>query len=83
VLAETRNILEAGDELWTDGRRVGVVTCGMYSRLTSRSMAIARMDVDVARHGTPLEVRGKSFQGTAIAHPINFDDPEKKKRTAA
>jgi len=82
LLAETDKILEAGDELWTGGRRVGVVTCGMYSRLTSRSMAIARMDVDVAREGTSLEVRGKTFQGRAIAHPINFDDPEKKKRTA-
>jgi aminomethyltransferase len=54
----------------------------MYSRLTSRSMAIARMDVDVAREGTALEVRGKSFHGNAIAHPINFDDPKKTKRTA-
>ena len=55
----------------------------MYSRLTKRSMAIARMDVDVAREGTPLEVRGKAVRCKAIAHPINFDDPEKKKRTAA
>jgi aminomethyltransferase len=82
VLAETDKPLDAGDELWTGGRRVGVVTCGMYSKLTSRSMAIARMDVDVAREGTALEVRGKGFQGKAIAHPINFDDPKKAKRTA-
>jgi aminomethyltransferase len=83
VIADTDRILDAGDELWSAGRRVGVVTCGMYSRLTSRSMAIARMDVDVARDGAPMEVRGKAFQGTAKAHPLNFDDPEKKKRTAA
>jgi len=82
VLAEADKPLDAGDELWAGGRRVGVVTCGMYSRLTRRSMAIARMDVDVAREGTALEVRGKSFQGKAIAHPINFDDPKKTKRTA-
>jgi aminomethyltransferase len=83
VLADTDKVLDAGDQLWAGGRTVGVVTCGMYSRLTKRSMAIARMDVNVAKHGTPLEVRGKGFQGAAIAHPINFDDPEKKKRTAA
>ena len=46
-------------------------------------MAIARMDVDVAVQGTPLEVRGKNVQCKAIAHTITFDDPEKKKRTAA
>jgi aminomethyltransferase len=82
VLADTQSVMEAGDELFVGGRRVGVVTCGMYSRLTKRSMAIARMDVDVARAGTALEVRGRNFQGNAAAHPINFDDPEKKKRTA-
>jgi len=83
VLAETDSILDAGDELWADGRKVGVVTCGMYSRLTKRSMAIARMDVAVAVQGAPLEVRGKNVQCPAIAHTITFDDPEKKKRTAA
>lgn len=83
VLADTDKIMEAGDELVAQGKRVGVVTCGMYSRLTKRSMAIARMDVGLAQQGTPLEVRGKAFRGKAIAHPINFDDPEKKKRTAA
>jgi aminomethyltransferase len=83
VLADTDMILDAGDELWSDGRRVGVVTCGMYSRLTKRSMAIARLSPEAARDGVPLEVRGKGFQGAAKAHPLNFDDPEKKKRTAA
>ena len=82
VLAETDAIMEAGDELVSDGRRVGIVTCGMHSRLTRRSMAIARMDVEVAREGVKLEVRGKAYEGPAIAHPINFDDPKKTKRTA-
>ncbi|MEO6821495.1 MAG: aminomethyltransferase family protein [Candidatus Nanopelagicales bacterium] len=82
VLADADTPTEAGDELWSDGRRVGVVTCGMYSRLTNRSMAIARLDSEVARYGTPLEVRGAHIRCTAIAHPITFDDPDKKKRTA-
>lgn len=83
VIAETDQVLDAGDILRIDDRQVGVVTCGMYSRQTGRSLAIARMDVAVARQGTPLEVRGKSVACKAIAHPITFDDPQKKKRTAA
>lgn len=83
VVAETDKILDAGDALYAGGNQVGVVTCGMYSRQTKRSLAIARMDVAVAKEGTRLEVKGKSVQCAAIAHPINFDDPEKKKRTAA
>ncbi|GAB0117862.1 aminomethyltransferase family protein [Acidisoma sp. 7E03] len=82
VLAETDQVLDAGDALYANGEKVGVVTCGMYSRLTKRSMAIARMSVAAAREGTPLEVRGQSVSCPAIAHPINFDDPKKTKRTA-
>ncbi|MCX8253073.1 Aminomethyltransferase [Beijerinckiaceae bacterium RH AL1] len=85
VLADSDKALEPGDKLYRrgTGEEVGVVTCAMYSRLTKRSMAIARMAVDVAKEGTPLEVKGANVQCAAIAHPINFDDPEKKKRTAA
>ena len=80
VLVEGNAPADLGDELWANGRQVGVITCPSYSKLTSKSMAIARMDVDCARQGTPLEVRGKSVKAKAIAHTISFDDPEKKKR---
>jgi len=82
VLASTDKMLDAGDALIDGDRVVGVVTCAMYSRLTKRSLAIARMAVDMAVEGAPMEVRGKSGIYRAIAHPINFDDPEKVKRKA-
>ncbi|MCG5076142.1 aminomethyltransferase family protein [Paraburkholderia tagetis] len=71
----------AGDTLWQNGRQVGVITCGMYSRLTRRSLAIARVDVDHARDGIALEVRG-SIETRGVTAALPFDDPEKKKRTA-
>jgi aminomethyltransferase len=83
VLAEIDRPLDAGDEIFAAGKKVGVVTCAMYSRLTGRSMAIARLAVPVAKEGTPLEIKGKNVECRAVAHPINFDDPQKKKRTAA
>ncbi len=73
---------EGGDELFADGRKVGVVTCGMTSTLTGRSLAIARLDVECAKPGVALELRGKAFTASAQAQPLPFDDPEKKKRTA-
>lgn len=82
VLVEGDRPTDAGDEVWRDGRKAGVITCGMYSTLTNRSMAIARLDVDAARHGTPLEVRGASVSGPASAHTLPFDDPHKTKRNA-
>jgi aminomethyltransferase len=71
-----------GDELYAAGRKVGVITCGMYSKLTNKSMAIARLDVPFAIHGTRLEVRGKTVNGGAMAHQLPFDDPKKTKRVA-
>ena len=81
VLLEGDKAAASGDTLWADGKQVGIITCAMYSRLTGKSMAIARMDVPYAEHGTALEVKG-SLSVKAIAHTMPFDDPEKKKRTA-
>lgn len=72
----------AGDAVCVAGRKVGVVTCGMYSTLTKKSMAIARLEVPVAVHGTRVEIRGKRVSGAAAAHTLPFDDPQKKKRIA-
>jgi aminomethyltransferase len=73
---------DMGDGVYASGKQVGVVTCSMYSTLTKKSMAIARMEVPAAVHGTRLEIRGKRVKGAATAHTLPFDDPDKKKRTA-
>ena len=81
VLLDGDEAAAEGDTLWADGRQVGVITCAMHSRLVGRSMAIARIDVPEAVHGTRLQVRG-SLTADAIAHTLPFDDPDKLKRTA-
>ena len=73
---------DMGDPVYAGDKRVGVITCAMASSLTGNSMAIARLDVPVAVHGTKLEVRGKNLKVSAVAHTLPFDDPGKKKRTA-
>jgi aminomethyltransferase len=82
LLVEGNVATDMGDGVYAGGKKVGVVTCGMYSTLTKKSMAIARLDVPVAVHGIPVEIRGKRVNGPAIAHTLPFDDPEKRKRTA-
>ena len=82
LLIEADGPADLGDEVFADGKKVGVITCPSYSKLTKRSMAIMRVDVAHAKQGAPLEVRGKSLKAKAIAQTITFDDPEKKKRTA-
>jgi len=78
----TKEAALGGDSLFDGDQQVGVVTCGMYSRLTNRSMAIARMDPAYAVAGRKLELRGAQLKCAASTHTLPFDDPEKVKRTA-
>ena len=82
ILIEGTVPADMGDAVYAGDKRVGVITCAMVSTLTHRSMAIARLDVSVAVHGTPLTIAGKTVKGPAIAHTLPFDDPNKTKRTA-
>lgn len=81
VLLEGHKEAEIGDTLWAGGKQVGVITQPAYSRLTEKSMAIARVDVDFAAQGKAIEVKG-SLNVPAITHTLPFDDPDKKKRIA-
>jgi aminomethyltransferase len=81
VLLEGSTAAAEGDTVWVGERQAGVITCAMYSALSGRSMAIARMAVADAIPGTALQVRG-SVTTAAVAHELPFDDPTKSKRTA-
>jgi len=82
LLVEGKTPADMGDAVYSGNKKVGVVTCAMVSSLTGKSMALARLEVPVAVHGTKLEIRGKNLKGPAMAHTLPFDDPDKKKRTA-
>jgi aminomethyltransferase len=82
ILVDGTVAADMGDAVYAGEERVGVITCAMVSTLTGKSMAIARLDVTAARHGTRLEIRGQHVKGPATAHTLPFDDAEKKKRTA-
>jgi aminomethyltransferase len=82
LLVDAATPADMGDAVYAGDEKVGVVTCAMVSTLTHKSMAIARLDVPVAVHGTKLQVRGRNLTAGAIAHTLPFDDVEKKKRTA-
>ena len=71
-----------GDVITAGGKPVGVITGGMRSSLTNRSMAIARLTVDTAVMGTALEVHSGGAVLPAKAHTLPFDDPKKTKRMA-
>jgi aminomethyltransferase len=82
LLLEGEIAAREGDRVWDGEREAGVVTCAMFSPISRRSMAIARLVPGVAVHGHPLRVSGSADLG-GIAHSLPFLDPEKKRRTAA
>ncbi|BCI68684.1 aminomethyltransferase [Acetobacter aceti] len=70
-----------GATVYDGERKVGVVTCAMVSKLTGKSMALARMDVPYATPGKRIVVRSGDTELPGVTHTLPFDDPEKKKRT--
>ena len=82
MLLDGTEVADGGAPVYAEGRKVGVVTAPMYSPLTGKSMAIARLDVGCATMGTRLEVHNSGGILGAMAHPLPFDDPQKLKRTA-
>jgi aminomethyltransferase len=82
LLIDGKTAPDGGSIVTMNGQPAGVVTCAMHSRLTNRTMAIARLSVPAAVQGTPLKISGKNVETTAIAHTLTFDDPKKLKRNA-
>lgn len=70
-----------GAAVYDGESKVGVVTCAMISKLTGKSMALARMDVPYATAGKRIVVRSGDVELPGVTHTLPFDDPEKKKRT--
>jgi aminomethyltransferase len=82
VLIDGGIAADMGDAVYLGNEKVGVITCAMFSTLTGKSMAIARLAVSAAVHGTTLRIAGKRVNGAATAHSLPFDDVKKSKRTA-
>jgi aminomethyltransferase len=71
-----------GSAVYRDGERIGVVTQAMHSPLNQWTVAIARLPVDCANNGTPLEVRCPTHGSIAAStHAMPFHDPGKQRRT--
>lgn len=74
---------DEGADLLQDGKKVGVVTFGMYSELNGHNVGIARMPVAAATPGTSLTVRnGDGTEIAATASEMPFYDQDKAIRTA-
>jgi aminomethyltransferase len=82
VLLDGETVAQAGEAVWAGGQKAGVITMGMYSPLSQRSMALARLSLAAAVAGTALEVRTAGGPVPAVAHALPFYDPDKGRRTA-
>jgi aminomethyltransferase len=79
---EGTNVPGNGAPVFQGDKQVGLVTQAMYSSLNKHNIAIARLPVDCANNGTPLEVRcGTHGPIKAMTHSMPFFDVDKKRRT--
>ena len=77
------NVPGNGAPVMQGGKKVGVVTQGMYSPLNKHNIAIARLPVDCANDGTRLVVNcGTHGAINAVTHSMPFFDVDKNRRTA-
>ena len=64
------------------GKEVGVVTMPAFSAVLQKSLAIIRIDAELAKPGLEVEVRGESVTCKATTHDLPYDDPKKVKRSS-
>ena len=84
VYIDDENPPAGGTELFdAKGKKVGVITGAMRSKMVNKTMAIARLDVPAATEGTKLEIRGEKGKVAVTVQNLPFDDPDKKKRSAS
>ncbi|MEJ6502736.1 MAG: aminomethyltransferase family protein [Rhodobacterales bacterium] len=83
VKLDGTNPADEGADLLQNGKKVGVVTMGMYSPLNKHNIGIARMPVACAVDGVKMTVRnGDGTEIACVAASMPFYDPDKKIRTA-
>jgi aminomethyltransferase len=82
-LSDSMDQMEMFARVTQDGKDVGVITYGLSSELNNYSVAIARLDVDVAKAGTKLTVvQPDGTELAATAQEMPFYDKDKSVRTA-
>ncbi len=82
IECECQTAVDEDSELYLDNTKVGVVTMPAYSPVHNKSLALIRINADLANPGLELEVRGPSITCKATTHALPYDDPQKAKRSA-
>ncbi len=80
IVADCETAVDADAELIVDGKNVGVVTQPMYSTIMNQSLAIVRIDAELAKPDVKVEVKGPNVSCSATTHTLPFYDPNKDKR---
>ena len=62
------------EPIWSDGTRVGFVTSGGYGHHTGKSLAMALVNTELAKPGTPLSVHVVGVERQAkVIEPSPYD----------
>ena len=82
IVADCDTAVEAEAELFQGDTKVGVVTQPAFSPVLKQSIALVRIDANLAKPDEKVEVRGPNVSCTATTHSLPFYNPDKTKRSA-
>lgn len=79
LVCESSEAVAAGSKIRRNGKEIGVVTSGSYSRYLMQSIAMVHVKPEHSQVGTEVEVvsNGKSFKGRIV--PTPFYDPMRQR----
>lgn len=81
LIADCDEALDYDAEVYADDKKIGKVTAPLYSTVMNKSLAMFRVELEYAKPGIEVEVRGENITCKATTASVPLYDPKKSKRT--
>jgi len=83
LIADADQAMDADAKVFCGDKEIGYVTAPLLSSVMNKSIAMFRVDLEFAKPGLAVEVRGENLTSKAVTSDVPLLDPAKQKRAAA
>jgi len=80
IIADHDSAVDLDAGVYVDDKKVGYVTAPLFSTVMNKSLAMIRVDLDYAKAGLEVEIRGENVTCKATTADVPLYDPKKQKR---
>ncbi len=82
LISDAEQIMDIDAKVFCDGKEIGFVTAPLLSTIMKKSVAMFRVDLEFAKPGLEVEVRGENLTCKAVTSDVPLLDPKKQKRVS-